>query len=312
MPTLSDAPAPTCAVAIVGPTAVGKSRLALDLAAMFEVDIISADSRQVYRYMDIGTDKPTASDRARVPHYMLDLVAPDDTYSVRRYQLEARRVLRRSVFRKRVSLVVGGTGFYVQALLDDVALPAVAPNRELRERLTLEAEKCGAAALHERLRTLDPRSAHRVHTNNIPRIIRALEVIDALGAPVPELEIRSAVPALYLGVHMNRSSLYEIADRRVKEQFDGGLVEETEYLLRMGYDASLPSLDGFGYREAAGYLSGKLSMAGAVAQYQAATHRYIRRQMTWFGRDKRVRWIESGPDAPSTAAALIRDWLATA
>ena len=300
---------PLRAVAIVGPTAVGKSGLGVELARVFNADVISADSRQVYRYMDVGTDKVSLGVRAQIPHFMLDVVAPDDVYSAQRYRDEALRVLCRSAGAGRLPLVVGGTGFYMRTLLDGVQFPRVAPNPAFREALRRDELEAGAASLHRRLQSLDPRSAERIHPNNLPRIIRALEVVEALGGPVPESPIENPIPTLYIGLAMERQRLHAIADRRVEQQFSSGLVEETERLLDMGYSASLPSLDGLAYRQAVGYLQGALTREEGIREYKSATHRYIRRQMTWFRQDDRIRWIDSGPSALADAASLIRKWL---
>jgi len=201
-------------VAIVGPTAVGKSAVAMSLAKRLGAAIVSADSRQVYRYMDIGTAKASREERAEVAHYMLDLVTPDETYSARRFQVEGRAVLARLAAQGRIALVVGGTGFYVRALLDGPALPRVAPNPSLRAHLRDEAERAGAAALYARLAALDPVSAARMHPNNLPRVIRALEIVESTGQPVAALG-GHAIPALYVGVRMDRVELRRRAGRRI-------------------------------------------------------------------------------------------------
>jgi tRNA dimethylallyltransferase len=298
-------------VAIVGPTAVGKSRLAIELAAVFRADIVSADSRQVYRYMDIGTAKPTEAERAVIPHYMIDLVAPDDAYTVQRYRDEGVRVLHRIGAAGRVALAVGGTGFYLRALLDGLSLPPVAPDPELRVRLRAEAERVGVHALHGRLASRDPASAARIHPNNLPRVIRALEIVERLGGPVPGASAGPAVPALYLGLTLDRPILHQVADRRVLQQIHQGLIEETRRLLEMGYNPESPALQGFAYREAIDYLRGRSTLAEMIADYQKATHRYIRRQMTWFRGDDRVQWIDAGERPAEVARRRIADWLLT-
>lgn len=287
---------------------MGKSRLALELACEFPIEIVTADSRQVYRYMDIGTAKPSGEERAQVPHHMLDLVAPDDTYSVQRFALEGLKVLRKIWAAGNVPMVVGGTGFYVQALLDGTVLPPVPPNEEMRTRLRSEVEALGPAVLHARLGAVDPLSAARIHPNNIPRVIRALEVVDALGGPVPQSRAASSLPSLVLGLNRERGDLHRIADLRVLAQIEAGLVDETAALLTMGYDPALPSLQGFGYRECVQHLAGDLSLDEAIALYQGATRRYIRRQMTWFRRDDRIRWLDAS-DPIGGAVSLIRSWL---
>ena len=299
-------------MAIVGPTAVGKSRLAMELAQRLSAEIVSADSRQVYRYMDIGTAKPSKEEQARVTHYLIDLVAPNETYSAVRYRSEGLRVLRHIRAKGRIALVVGGTGFYIRALLDGLSVPDVPPNAGFRARMRDEAQQLGPEVLHERLSRLDPASAARIHQSNLPRLIRALEVIQYTRAPVPPSSPGQSVPTLYLGLTMERAQLRALSDRRVVNQVKCGLVEETRRLLKMGYEADLPAMQGFAYRQMVTYLSGECDLGMAVAEYQAATHRYIRRQMTWFRADGRIRWLNAGSDSISSARHLIDQWLSTA
>jgi tRNA dimethylallyltransferase len=299
-------------VAIVGPTAVGKSRLAMELAQRLSAEIVSADSRQVYRYMDIGTAKPSKDEQALVTHYLIDLVAPNESYSAVRYRSEGLQVLRRIGAKGRIALVVGGTGFYIRALLDGLSVPDVPPNAGFRARLRDEARKLGPEGLHERLRRLDPASAARIHQNNLPRLIRALEVIEYTQGPMPASSPGHSIPTLFLGLTMERAQLRSVSDRRVVNQVKCGLVEETRRLLEMGYEAESPAMQGFAYRQMVTYLSGECDLGTAIADYQAATHRYIRRQMTWFRADGRIHWISAGIDNVSTAHHMIDRWLSTA
>ncbi|HEX6510233.1 MAG TPA: tRNA (adenosine(37)-N6)-dimethylallyltransferase MiaA [Chloroflexota bacterium] len=299
-------------VAIVGPTAVGKSTLALQLAPEFGAGILSADSRQVYRYMDVGTAKPTLREQALVTHYMIDVVEPSETYSAQRFATEAARVLIAHSEMKRPIFVVGGTGFYVSALLDGLSLPSVAPNPALRARFRAEAEADGPAGLHRRLQELDPASAARIHWNNLPRLVRALEIVETLGGPVPSRPRNAGVPAMFVGLNMERETLYEIADRRIQEQMRLGLQEETARLLRMGYSPSSLALGGLGYREMVQLVQGRTTQEEAVASYQAATRRYIRRQLTWFRGDSRINWVAAGPDSIALVRHQVERYLATA
>ena len=262
--------------------------------------------------MDIGTAKPSKDEQALVTHYLIDLVEPNETYSAVRYRREGLRVLRRIGAGGRIALVVGGTGFYIRALLDGLSVPDVPPNAEFRARMHEEAQKLGPVGLHERLRRLDPASAARIHQNNLPRLIRALEIIEYKRGPVPAGSPGQSIPTLYLGLSMEREQLRRVADRRVANQVRCGLVEETEQLLEMGYEADAPAMQGFAYRQMVSYLSSECDLATAIAGYQAATHRYIRRQMTWFRADRRIHWIDAGTEALSTATEMIERWLSTA
>jgi tRNA dimethylallyltransferase len=296
-------------VAIVGPTAIGKSALALKLAEALDADIVSADSRQVYRYMDIGTAKATRAEQACARHYMLDVVAPDETYSAQRFAQEARKVLRMMGSEGRIALVVGGTGFYLRALLDSLKLPDVKPDPRLRERLRLEAHESGPAKLHARLASLDPASAERIHKNNVNRLVRALEIVIATGKPVQSPEATPAIPALYLGLTMSRAALRERANHRVLEQVGAGLVQETDRLTAMGYATDRGPLSGFGYRQAIDHLQGRSTLQEAVARYQVATLQYIRRQDTWFRSDPRIRWLDVSEQTESAAMKEIESYL---
>jgi tRNA dimethylallyltransferase len=298
-------------VVVVGPTAVGKSALVLQLAREFGGEIVTADSRQVYRYLDIGTAKPDAAERALVPHRMIDLVEPTEVYTAALYREEGQRVLARLEAEDRPAFVAGGTGFYVRALLDGLRLPDVAPDPDLRARLYEEARNQGPRVPWLRLRALDPDSAARVHPNNLSRVVRALEIVENLGSAVPTLSAEPGRPALHIGLSMERSHLHSVADARVLAQVDAGLVEETRLLLAMGYDRSSPALDGFGYRQMVAFLDGNAGLEEAIADYQLATRRYIRRQLTWFRRDSRIQWFDAEGTPVDQISSLVRAWLDT-
>lgn len=299
-------------VVIVGPTAVGKSALAHKLARTFGGAIVSADSRQIYRYMDIGTAKPSPAEQESVRHHMIDLISPDETYSAQRFRVDANRVMRRLAAANVPAFVAGGTGFYLRALLDGVMIPNVPPNHLFREELRRLVEVEGAGALHDRLREQDPSSANRIHPNNVPRLIRALEIVQGLGGPVPVPDLGIRASALYVGLTRNRDTLYALADHRVIQQIQAGLVEETRLLLAMRYSPKLPALQGFGYKQMVSYLQGEVALSEAASSYQAATRAYIRRQMTWFRADSRIQWLDAADDPITRTIELIRPWLATA
>jgi tRNA dimethylallyltransferase len=299
-------------IALLGPTAVGKSRHALELCREFDGVIVSADSRQVYRYMDICTAKPSTADRASVPHYMVDVIEPSESYSAQRFASEAEKIVQAMARRSRPVFVVGGTGFYVSVLLDRRSVPSVSPDPVLREKLRVEAAKVGPQEMHARLQVMDPASASRIHPNNLPRIVRALEIVELTGGPVPAEPRRAPVPALYLGLQLERSVLHRLADQRIAEQMRRGLVEEVEMLLTMGYAPSLPALDGLGYRQMIQYVNGETSREEAIEQYKIATHQYIRRQLTWFRKDDRISWFPVDSSTDQTLRERVRRHLSTA
>jgi tRNA dimethylallyltransferase len=274
-------------IAIVGPTASGKSALAMRAAERIGGEIVSADSRQVYRGMDIGTAKPTAADRARVPHHLIDVVDPGERYDVVRYQRDGRAALADIRSRGRVALVVGGTGLYVRALLDGLELASLPHDPEVRARL--EAED--PAALHARLRAIDPDAAARVDPRNRRRLVRYLEVATIAGGPVPR--VRGApLAALRIGLRPPREKLVAAIERRVREMVDQGVLDEARALVARGVDPRLPSMSAHGYVHWAALLRGEIDLETATLLTARDVRAYSRRQMTWFRRDTAIRWFD--------------------
>lgn len=301
-----------CLVTVVGPTAVGKSRLALQLAQGFNGEILSADSRQVYRYMDIGTAKPTAAERALVPHHLIDIVNPDEPCSVALYQEQAQAAIGAIAARGHLPVVVGGSGLFVWALLRGFQLPRVPPNWCLRRELERQAALDGAAALHRRLRAVDPFTAEAIDPHNVRRVIRALEIYQATGR-LPS-EMRRAVPAPYrtlvIGLTLERPELYRRIDQRVEEMMARGLVDEVRQLVAMGYGFQLPAMSGLGYRQMGMYLRGEVSLAEAVEKIKYGTHRFARHQYAWFRlNDPAVSWLPANAEGLAQAAAEVREFL---
>ncbi len=298
---------------IVGPTATGKTSLALTLAQRLDGEIVSADSRQVYQGMDIGTAKPTPEERARVPHHLLDIITPDTPYTLTQYQADAQAAIAAIAGRGHLPLLVGGTGLYIRAVVDNLAIPEVPPDWALRRDLEAQAASEGAAALHARLAALDPTSAARIDPANVRRIIRALEVTLLTGQPFSAQQ--GARPSLYrpllLGLTCERARLYERADRRIEAMLAVGLVDEVRALVARGYAWNLPAMTSLGYGEIGAYLRGEISLEEAAARLKFNTHSYIRRQYSWFRPDARIHWLEcEAPDLAERALALIRAWLA--
>jgi tRNA dimethylallyltransferase len=299
-------------ILVVGPTGVGKSQLALDLAERLDGEIVSADSRQVYRGLEIGTAQPESDELARVPHHLVGLLSPDQPFSAADFVDLAERALGAIAARGRVGLVVGGTYHYVQALLDGLELPRVAPRPALRRALEAEAQRAGPDALHRRLAELDPAAAAEIPAANVRRLVRALEVIETSGQRFSELGRRRgpARPALRLAVSLPRPELYRRVDRRVDQMLARGWLEEVRRLLRAGYPPSLPALTSTGYRELLRHLRGELTLDEATRLVKYSTHAYIRRQYAWLRRDPRLIWLEQGPDVVPRALALARAYLA--
>lgn len=282
---------------LVGPTAVGKTKVAVELALRLSGEVISADSMQIYRGMDIGTAKPTATERRGVPHHLIDIVDPGSAFSVADFQRLAREAIAASAARGHLPLVVGGTGLYVESLTRAYELDDGETDWALRDRLTAVAARDGDAALHEQLRALDPASAARIHPHDRRRIIRALEVTLRTGAPFSTTSHRSREPEydlLQFGLTAPREILYERINRRVDAMIDGGLVKETESLLASGYGAAVTARQAIGYKELLPFIRGEADLADCVAALKQATRRYAKRQLTWFRRDKRINWIEVG------------------
>jgi len=302
---------------IVGPTAVGKSALALRLARHFAGSIISADSRLIYRGMDIGTAKPSAADRAEIPHALIDIVAPDEPFGLAQYQELAHQAIAAAHAAGRLPLLVGGTGQYVHAVTEGWSIPRVPPQPALRAELQAQADAEGADALHRRLAAVDPQAAARIDPHNVRRVIRALEVYLATGAPISELQRRTPPPydLLQIGLRMERERLYARIDARVDAMMAAGLLEEVRRLRTAGYDDRLPSMSGLGYRQLAAHLRGEIGLPEAVEQIKRATRRYVHQQMMWFREsDPAITWFEA-PETlrrfPTFARFLAR-WLGVA
>ena len=274
-------------IAIVGPTASGKSALAMRVAERIGAEIVSADSRQVYRGMDIGTAKPTIAERARVRHHLIDLVDPGERYDVLRYQRDGRAAFADIRARGRVALVVGGTGLYVRALLDGLDLASLPHDPDVRARL--EAED--PAILHERLRAIDPDAASRVDPRNRRRLVRYLEVATIAGGPVRRVR-GASVAALRIGLRPPRDVLVAAIERRVREMVAEGVLDETRALVARGVDPRLPSMSAHGYVHWAAHLRGEIDLETATVLTARDVRAYSRRQMTWFRRDAAIRWFD--------------------
>ena len=291
------------ALVLAGPTGVGKSRIAIETAAMLGGEIISADSRQIYRSLKIGTDRVDASEMKEIPHHLMGFVDPSETYSAGRFAREASAVIEEVCGRNRVPLVCGGTGFYIKSLLeglfDEEAAEAdrdmlLAARRELEGELT----RIGPEVLHQRLESVDPEAAARIHPHDSQRIVRALEIYEATGRPLSYHQHkpvgRDRMEALKICLTTPREKLYSEIDLRVERMFEKGLVEEVQGLLDEGYGPDAPAFESLGYREVVRYIEGSTDLETAVREIKRGTRRYAKRQLTWLGRQEGYRWITVG------------------
>ncbi len=279
-------------VAIVGPTASGKSALALRAARALGGEIVSADSRQVYRGLDVGTAKPTRAERDSVPHHLIDVVEVSERYDVARYQHDARAAIADIERRGRRPIVAGGTGLYVRALLDGLALSSLPADPDVRARLEEAAAAEGGAALHRRLAELDPLAAARVDSRNVRRVIRYLEIALLAGPPSRAQTREEPVPAVRIGLAPPRDWIDARIEARTRAMVEQGVLEEAAMLRGRALDPRLPSLTAHGYVHWIAHLEGRIDLETAVARTVRDTRAYARRQMTWFRRDAAIRWVD--------------------
>ena len=283
-------------VVISGPTASGKSEIAVELARKIGGEIISADSMQVYRHMDIGSAKITLEEMMGVPHYMIDVAEPTENFDVARFAEEAKAHVRDIQMRGKVPILCGGTGFYIQAVTRDIDFTESGSDEAYRSELAKYAETHGNEALHARLREIDPESADAIHANNVKRVIRALEYYRQTGEKISEHNIReSERPSPYdlhfYVIHCDRQALYDRIDRRVDFMMDMGLIDEVMYLKAMGLTRDMVSMRGLGYKEMLDYLDGVYDLEEAVRILKRDSRHYAKRQLTWFKREKEAVWI---------------------
>ena len=275
---------------ILGPTASGKTALSLHLAKKFQGEIISADSRQIYQEMDIGTDKLPTTKQQGIPHHLLDVIKPDQSFTLANFKDAAHEAILEIHTRNHLPMLVGGTGLYINALAENYQIPRVPPQTELRAELEHEAAKKGPEHLYKRLQKLDPEAAAKIHPHNLRYVIRALEINLATEKPKPDQKKHTEFKIFAIGIHWPREQLYERINERVDEQLRHGLLEETEKLLAK-YPPTLPVLTSFGYHEIIQFLQKKLSYAEAVDLIKQKTRNYAKRQMTWFRKNQPTHWI---------------------
>jgi len=295
-------------IAIVGPTAVGKSKLALSLAQAFDGEIVNADSRQVYRYMDIGTAKPSLEEQRSVPHHLIDIVEPNETFSLALYQPLAHKAIEDILRRDKLPLLVGGSGLYVWSLMEGWRIPKVPPNPHFRRQMEQEAAKEGVGSLHRQLQQIDPEAAKKIDPRNVRRVIRALEVYEATHTPFSQLQRKEPPPfdTLILGLTTQRDELYRRIEDRVDIMIKQGLVEEVSSLVEKGYGLDLPAMSSVGYRQIGQFLQGEMDLSAAIQQINFETHRFARHQYAWFRlKDPRIRWFDIQDDMEKKVMCLL-------
>lgn len=284
-------------IILTGPTAVGKTKASIGLAKAIGGEIISADSMQVYRHMDIGSAKITKEEMADVPHYLIDVLEPEEEFHVVRFQQMAKAAMTDIYSRGKIPIIVGGTGFYIQALLYDIDFTENEGDSVYREKLEALAEEKGAAYLHGQLAMVDPKSAEEIHANNIKRVIRALEFYHQTGQKISEHNERerqkeSPYQFCYFVLNDRRECLYERIDQRVDQMIRNGLVQEVQTLKERGCTKQMVSMQGLGYKEIFSYLEGDCSLEEAVYIIKRDTRHFAKRQLTWFKRERDVIWVQ--------------------
>ncbi|CUH92685.1 tRNA (adenosine(37)-N6)-dimethylallyltransferase MiaA [Herbinix luporum] len=283
-------------IILTGPTSVGKTSLSIHLARAVNGEIISADSMQVYKYMDIGTAKITQEEMGGIPHYLISEFNPDEEFNVVKFQKYAKKYIDLIYKKNKIPILVGGTGFYIQALLYDIDFEEHTSDTSYREELTQLAKSKGSLYLHEMLANLDPNSAKAIHPNNVKRIIRALEYIKQTGEPISahneaQRMKESPYQYRYFVLTKDRTKLYEAINQRVDIMIEKGLVNEVRQLLDMGYNKEMVSMQGLGYKELIDYLEDNCSLDEAIYRLKRDTRHYAKRQLTWFKREKDVTWV---------------------
>jgi tRNA dimethylallyltransferase len=296
-------------VVVLGPTGSGKTALSLALAESFDGEIVNCDSVAMYREFEIGTAKPTAAERGRTPHHLLDYVDPTSFMTAGEYSRQARKVLEDIKLRGRLPIVVGGTGLYLRALLEGL-FPGPQRSEELRQRLRLRAEQKGPGYLHQVLLRLDPAAAAKIHARDAPKLIRGIEVCLAARQKMTEMwkqgsDSLKGFRILRLGLDPDRASLYDRINQRAQRMFDSGLVEETQHLLKK-HGPAAPPLNALGYKQAMQLLCGEMDQAGAIQAAQQAHRNYAKRQMTWFRREPEVVWLAGFGDEPAIQHEAVR------
>lgn len=281
---------------LIGPTAIGKTALSIELTERMGGEIISADSMQIYKYMDIGSAKISKEEMKNIPHHLIDIVLPDEEFTVANFKDNATRLIKDINDRNKLPIIAGGTGLYINSLVYDLKFTEVSPNEEIRNELEYLANEHGNEYLHQELQKIDKKSADRISLNDRKRLIRAIEIYKVTKKPMSEHNENFRTPIkdynlTMVGLNMDRAELYNRINQRVDIMIQQGLIEEVEKLLSMGYNKELVSMQGIGYKEIIMFLEGILSLEESIKLIKQGTRNYAKRQLTWFRRDTRIKWF---------------------
>ncbi|MBN2285792.1 MAG: tRNA (adenosine(37)-N6)-dimethylallyltransferase MiaA [Tissierellales bacterium] len=301
-------------ILIVGPTAVGKTYISVKIAKLLSSEVISADSMQIYRYMDIGTAKIRSEEKENVPHHLIDVVYPDEAFTVSDFKNSAEKLIKELHGKNQIPIIAGGTGLYVNSLIYDLNFSNTLSDPDIRSDLTAYCDTFGKEALHQRLETIDPVSAKKIHMNNVKRIIRAIEVYLITGKPFSEYNPNFRIctnnyELIMIGLEMQRDLLYNKINERVDSMINNGLIEEVRSLLKKGYGRDLISMQGIGYKEILMYLYEEISLDEALHLLKRNTRRFAKRQFTWFKADERIKWFEVGLSDHEKTLENIKNYL---
>lgn len=301
-----------CLVAIVGPTAIGKSAAAVSVSQRYNGEVVNADSRQIYKYMDIGTAKPSIREQQGIPHHLLDIIFPDNAYSVALYKRSAVSAISQIQAKGKLPVIVGGSGQYIWSVLEGWQIPEVKPDFEFRRSMQQESIRDGGISLYLKLKDIDPVTASRILPGNIRRTIRALEIYRKTGQKPSVLQTKVGLdyPVLIIGMTAPRNVLYERINLRTDNMINAGFVDEVQELINLGYSDDLPSMSSLGYGQLSKYLKGKMSLIDAVQQIKYKTHRFARSQYSWFRlNDNRIHWFDINDDIQNKINYTIQTFL---
>lgn len=301
-------------IVVAGPTASGKTRLAIDIAKSVNGEIVNADSMQIYKYMNIGSAKPTLEEQSEAKHHLIDFLDPDEEFSVADYTDLAHKVIAEIASRGKVPIMCGGTGLYINSVVNDITFGEIETDYKLREELNELAKQHGSQYLLDILKEFDPVSAQRLHPGNLRRIVRAIEFYRTTGIPISEhqemtKQKESRYEPLMLCVKWDREVLYDRINKRVDIMLNDELLDEVKRLMEMGYTKELNSMKGIGYKEIIDYFEGNMSLEDTVNLIKQSSRRYAKRQLTWFRRDKRIHWLDANEDFLAEGIQLCKEFI---